>query len=102
MIDIEKTHVFDAWLKGLKDRRAKARIQIRITRLRLGHYGDVKSVGDGVGELRIFEGKGYRVYFKRQGDIQVTLLCGGDKASQTADIKVARRMARRLEEDHET
>ncbi|NOD37127.1 MULTISPECIES: type II toxin-antitoxin system RelE/ParE family toxin [unclassified Ruegeria] len=97
MIEIRKTALFDKWLKGLKDQRAKARILVRITRLSLGNPGDVKPVGEGVSELRISEGQGYRVYYVSRGDVLIILLCGGDKSSQQADIKTAKAMAKELE-----
>ena len=81
---------FDEWIEGLRDRRAKSRIQIRLDRLVLGLFGDWKSVGDGVYELRIPEGQGYRVYYGKEGDTIVILLCGGSKSSQTSDIKQAK------------
>lgn len=80
----------DGWLQNIKDRQAKARLLIRIDRLRLGLFGDCKSVGGGVQELRVPEGKGYRLYFGRVGDSVVLLLCGGSKASQSKDIKQAK------------
>lgn len=85
----EKTP-FDDWLESLRDRRAKARIQIRLDRLSLDLFGDWKAVGEGVNELRIPEGKGYRVYYGKDGETLVILLCGGDKSSQTNDIKKAK------------
>jgi putative addiction module killer protein len=80
---------FDLWINQLRDRRAKAKILVRLDRIANGNFGDVKSVGNGVSELRIKEGKGYRVYFGREGDRVVILLCGGDKSSQQSDIKQA-------------
>jgi putative addiction module killer protein len=80
---------FDRWMSKLKDERAKARILVQLDRLRLGLPGDWKSVGVGVFELRIFEGKGYRVYFAREGKSIVILLCGGDKSTQGRDIEQA-------------
>lgn len=80
----------DRWLTRLKDRDAKARILIQIDRLRLGLRGDWKSVGGGVYELRVFKGKGYRVYFGRARDAIVILLCGGDKSTQDHDIRLAK------------
>jgi len=80
---------YDHWFNKLRDIRAKSRIQIRVDRLAIGLEGNSKSVGGGVRELRIPEGKGYRVYFGRDGDTVVLLLCGGDKSTQTQDIKKA-------------
>jgi putative addiction module killer protein len=80
---------FDRWITKLRDGRAKARILVQLDRLRLGLPGDWKSVGEGVFELRIFEGKGYRVYFSREGKSIVILLCGGDKSTQGRDIEQA-------------
>lgn len=80
---------FDRWMAKLKDERAKARVLVQLDRLRLGLPGDWKSVGEGVLELRIFEGKGYRVYFAREGRSIVILLCGGDKSTQARDIEQA-------------
>jgi putative addiction module killer protein len=96
MFEVEKTDVFLKWLRGLNDVRAVARIQIRIDRLSLGNMGDVKAVGEGVSEMRIDYGPGYRVYFKKTGRRIVLLLCGGSKSSQKADIKAAKHMAKDL------
>jgi len=96
MIEIRKTAVFAQWLDGLRDMRARARIQVRIERLAAGHPGDVKPVGEGVSELRINYGPGYRVYFTKRGGNVVILLAGGDKDSQTRDIKTALRLALNL------
>jgi putative addiction module killer protein len=98
VIEIRKTDVFAGWLDGLRDLRARARIQARIERLAAGNPGDLKPVGEGVLELRIDYGPGYRVYFKRRGRTLIILLAGGDKSSQAKDIKVALRLARNLEE----
>ena len=81
---------FDRWIAKLKDERAQARILVQLDRLRLGLPGDWKSVGEGVFELRVFEGKGYRVYFAREGKSIVILLCGGDKSAQDRDIALAK------------
>ena len=81
MIEVRTTVIFMKWFESLKDRRAKARIQARIDRIETGHFGDVSSVGEGVHELRIFYGPGYRVYFIQIRDIVVVLLSGGDKNS---------------------
>jgi putative addiction module killer protein len=96
MIEIRKTEVFAKWLDGLHDIRARARILVRIERLAAGNPGDVKSVGEGVSELRIDYGPGYRVYYKKQGQKVVILLAGGDKSTQAKDIKTALRLARNL------
>ena len=96
MIEIRKTEVFAKWLDGLHDIRARARILVRIERLAAGNPGDVKSVSEGVSELRIDYGPGYRVYYKKQGQKVVILLAGGDKSTQAKDIKTALRLARNL------
>jgi putative addiction module killer protein len=96
VIEIRKTVSFAQWIDGLCDIRARARIQARIERLAAGHAGDVKPVGEGVSELRIDYGPGYRVYFKKQGLTLVILLAGGDKRTQTRDIRMALRLARNL------
>ena len=93
MIELIKTSSFDRWLRQLRDIRAKARIEARIRRLSLGKPGDVKPVGDGISELRIDYGPGYRVYFMAKGPIIVVLLCGGDKGSQSRDIELAKSIA---------
>lgn len=96
MIEIRKYRLsdglvpFDRWIAKLRDGRAKARILVQLDRLRIGLPGDWKSVGEGVFELRIFEGKGYRVYFGREGKAIVVLLCGGDKSTQIRDIELAK------------
>ena len=95
---IQTAEVFDRWFKSLKDRRAKARIQARIDRAEDGNLGDCESVGEGVSEMRIHHGPGYRVYFKRMGAKVIILLAGGDKSTQSSDIKIALRLARRLGE----
>lgn len=96
MIEIRKTDIFARWIDGLDDIRARARILVRIERLAAGNPGDAKPVGEGVSELRIDYGPGYRVYYKKQGRKVVILLAGGDKRSQTRDIKTALRLARNL------
>ena len=95
-IEVLETEQFTAWLAGLRDGRARARIQVRLDRARLGNLGDVKPVGEGVSEMRIAYGPGYRVYFVQRGATVVILLCGGDKATQSADIARAIAMARRI------
>jgi putative addiction module killer protein len=94
MPEIRKTKAFTDWIAGLRDRIAVARIDVRIRRLSLGNAGDFKSVGEGVFELRIDHGPGYRVYFLRQGELIVLLLCGGDKRTQDQDIKAATKLAK--------
>lgn len=96
MLQVRKTETFVRWLDGLRDVRARARVQVRIERLAAGNAGDVEPVGEGVSELRIDYGPGYRVYFKKQGREVVILLAGGDKRTQPADIKTALRLARNL------
>ncbi len=96
MIEIRKTAIFSNWFDNLRDRRAKARIQARIDRLETGHFGDVESVGEGVSELRIFYGPGYRVYFVKQKSVVIVLLSGGDKKSQNSDIIKAKELAKQL------
>ena len=86
---------FDLWMQSLRDRRAKAKILIRFDRFLHGNFGDTKSVGEGVSELRINEGKGYRVYYGSEGKEIVLLLCGGDKSTQQSDIKRAKKYWRK-------
>ncbi|MBC8509809.1 MAG: type II toxin-antitoxin system RelE/ParE family toxin [Anaerolineales bacterium] len=80
---------FRKWLEGLRDRQARAKIRVRLNRIRLGNFGDCKSVGRGVSELRISYGPGYRVYFGRKGNLVVILLYGGNKKTQSKDIALA-------------
>lgn len=96
MVEIRKTDVFVRWLDGLADPKARARILVRIERLAAGNPGDVEPVGDGVSELRVHYGPGYRVYFTRSGKELVVLLAGGDKRTQAKDIKLAIRLAQNL------
>jgi len=96
MVEIRQTQTFAQWIDALKDLRARARIQARIERLAMGNAGDVKPVGEGVSELRVDYGPGYRVYFKKRGQRIIVLLAGGDKRSQTRDIKTALSLARNL------
>ncbi len=96
MVDIQKTELFAKWLDKLHDIRARARILVRIKRLTAGNPGDVKPVGEGVSELRINYGPGYRVYYKQFGESIIILLAGGDKRTQTKDIKTAIRLAQNL------
>jgi putative addiction module killer protein len=100
-----ETEAFRAWLKGLRDRQAVARINTRIIRLRLGNPGDVSSVGDGVSELRLMFGPGYRVYYSvyyaMQAGELIILLAGGDKSTQERDIRMARELWRNWKEQHD-
>lgn len=96
MIKLRKTTTFAKWIDGLRDIRARARVLARIERLASGHAGDVKPVGEGVSEMRIAYGPGYRIYFKKRGQSLVILLAGGDKQSQRRDINTALRLARNL------
>lgn len=96
MLEIRQTAVYVQWFDGLRDRQARARIDARIRRLSLGNPGDVRPLGEGVSELRIDYGPGYRVYFTRRGDPLVVLLAGGDKHTQDRDIQTALELARNL------
>lgn len=96
MIEIRQTDEFSRWLGSLRDRQARIRIQVRIDRLALGNPGDVKPVGEGVSEMRIDYGPGYRVYFVRRGGTLVVLLAGGDKRTQPRDIESALKLAANL------
>ena len=93
MAELIRSTTFDRWLSGLRDRRAVARIAARLDRLASGNPGDAQPVGDGVSELRINYGPGYRVYFIQRGPVLIILLCGGDKSSQDRDIKQAKVLA---------
>lgn len=96
MIEIRKTELFAKWLDNLRDVQAKARVLVRIERLASGNPGDVKPVGEGISEMRIDYGPGYRVYFIQHGSELIILLAGGDKGSQSKDIKAAIRLAQNL------
>jgi putative addiction module killer protein len=96
VIEIRQTETYASWFDNLRDRRARARIDIRIRRLSLGNPGDVRPVGSGVSELRIDYGPGYRVYFVQRGPMLIILLAGGDKRTQERDIKKALELARML------
>jgi putative addiction module killer protein len=93
MFTVRRTAMFDDWLRRLGDRRAMGRITSRILRAEDGNLGDTKSVGDGVNEMRIDYGPGYRLYFIREGQMIIVLLCGGDKSTQPGDISEAKRLA---------
>jgi putative addiction module killer protein len=96
MIEVRQTELFTAWFDGLRDRRARDRILARIRRVALGNPGDVKPVGQGVSELRIDYGLGYRLYFVQRGNMVVILLCGGDKRTQAIDIAQAIKLAQEV------
>ncbi|MBI3700656.1 MAG: type II toxin-antitoxin system RelE/ParE family toxin [Afipia sp.] len=96
MFELRKTDEFDIWLSSLSDQRAVAKIASRIERLGLGNPGDVKAIGEGVSEMRIPYGPGYRVYYKQTGKTIVLILCGGDKSTQDKDIKRAKEIAAQL------
>lgn len=96
MIEVRQTKIFADWLAALRDVKARLRIAARIVRLEGGNAGDVKPVGEGVSEMRIAYGPGYRVYFVAQGKTVVVLLCGGDKSTQAADIARAKTLAKEL------
>lgn len=96
MYQLRKTQLFAEWIDQLRDIQGRARIQVRIERLAAGLLGDVKPIGEGVSELRIDCGPGYRVYFKKQGREIIVLLAGGEKSTQARDIKTALRLARYL------
>lgn len=99
MKTILTTTVFDLWFDALRDKQGKARIDARLRRIELGNFGDVKPVGHGVSELRIDCGPGYRVYFAQRGLEIVILLAGGDKSTQTNDIKAALALAQQMKEE---
>ena len=92
-IQVLQTEAFKKWLSALKDKQAARAIVMRLTRVEAGNLGDVKSVGQGISEMRIFTGKGYRLYFTKKSGRIVILLCGGNKATQTRDIVTARKLA---------
>ena len=98
MKSIYTTDLFDAWFAGLTDRQAARRIQARIDRAEDGNFGDCKPVGQGVSEMRVDYGPGYRVYFTQRGVEIVILLAGGDKSTQAKDIKAALRLAKELKD----
>jgi putative addiction module killer protein len=98
MLEVRQTDVYQARFANLKDHKARARIDVRIRRLSLGNPGDVKAVGEGVSELRIDYGPGYRVYYVRRAEVVVILLCRGDKKSQSKDIDAAKTLARQLKD----
>jgi|ERR1700690_875678 putative addiction module killer protein len=93
MIEVKQTETFRKWRIRLKDERVRGLIASRLDRLAFGHAGDMESVGQGISELRIHYGPGYRIYFQRRGKTIIVLLCGGDKSTQAKDIKAAKRLA---------
>jgi putative addiction module killer protein len=95
--EIQQTATFRKWLKKLKDKRSRTIIVQRLVRLQDGLFGDTKSVGDGVGELRFHLGPGYRIYYTIRGSVIILLLCGGDKSTQSEDIALAKRLAKEIE-----
>ena len=98
MFTVLQTEEFKSWSAGLRDLRARARIEARIRRAEMGNLGDVEPVGAGVSEMRIDYGPGYRLYCTRRGLELIVLLCGGDKRTQAADIKRAKMIAAELED----
>jgi putative addiction module killer protein len=98
MIEVVRSSEFDEWIRALRDQRARAKVQARILRLALGNPGDVRPVGEGISEMRIDYGPGYRLYFVAIGKKLVVLLCGGDKTSQQRDIDSAKAIAKRWKE----
>ena len=96
MTDLRYTEQCKHWVDALRDRQDRARIVVRLERMAMGNLGDVKPVGEGVSEARIAYGPGYRLYFVQRGDTLIVLLCGGDKSSQTTDIKTALNLAREI------
>ena len=98
MIQIQQTETYAKWFAGVRDRVTRARIDIRIRRLSLGNAGDTKLVGEGVSELRVDHGPGYRIYFIQRGEVVIVLLAGGDKSTQDKDIRNAKALANDLKE----
>jgi putative addiction module killer protein len=96
LIEIRQTEDYEAWFDGLRDRRARALINVRLRRLQRGNPGDVRPVGEGVSELRVHHGPGYRIYYVQRGCEAIILLAGGDKRSQQSDISLARQLARQV------
>lgn len=99
MLSFLRTPQFDLWLRGLRDPIAKARIAARIRSAQAGNFGDCESVGEGISEMRIHVGPGYRVYYTRRGEVLYLLLCGGDKSSQKRDIQQAKTLLKSLESE---
>lgn len=101
MMELKQSSTFQKWFRKLKDERGKALITSRLNRLSFGHAGDTSPVGEGVSELRVHYGPGYRIYFIRSGDVVIVLLCGGDKSTQDKDIKAAKQIAAQWSNDDE-
>jgi putative addiction module killer protein len=97
VIEVRETKTFSAWLQALRDSQSRAKIAARIRRLAFGNPGDVHPVGDGISELRIHCGPGYRVYYVQRGAILIVLLCGGDKSTQARDIATAKKLSKETE-----
>ncbi len=93
MVELKQTETFRKWRQRLKDQRARGLIASRLDRLAYGHAGDVTAVGQGISELRIHHGPGYRIYFQQRGEEIIILLCGGNKSTQAKDIKTAKQLA---------
>ncbi|PDT05894.1 type II toxin-antitoxin system RelE/ParE family toxin [Rhizobium chutanense] len=100
MFILKQTATFQKWHKKLKDGKAKAMIALRLQRLATGHAGDAAPVGEGVSELRIHYGPGYRIYYRKRGETIIVLLCGGDKSTQETDIRTAKRIAMEWSDDN--
>lgn len=98
MLKLKQTATFQKWESKLKDQRVRAIIAARLYRLANGLPGDISPIGEGISELRIHYGSGYRIYFQQRGSTIIILLCGGDKSSQNRDIEVARRLANEWDE----
>lgn len=98
MYYLQRTREFDRWLQRLRDMRAKARILARLRSVEYGNMGDIEPVGDGISELRIHYGPGYRVYLKRAGKVLLLILCGGDKSTQEKNILKAKSLAKKYED----
>jgi len=96
VIEVREIGTFSEWLSGLRDARVKAEVARRVRRLALGNPGDVKPVGEGVSELRIHYGPGYRIYYVQRGSFLIVLLCGGDKGTQAKDIALALKLAKEV------
>jgi len=98
MFTVKTTDEFDAWLDGLRDRKAQRRIAARLRKLSFGLFGDVRPAGEGVSEVREHFGPGIRIYFTQRGKALIVVLTGGDKSSQQSDIELALKLARQLED----